>query len=624
MYHSDDSSCVGCDGHKNSGKVLDICDECDGDGTRCLGCDGLPFSDKSYDVCDVCDGDGTSCLGCDGMPKSGKVVDACGICGGNGSSCVGCDGTVASGKMHDACGVCDGDGKSCAGCDGVSNSKKVLDGCGVCAGSNTACMGCDGVLYGQREDACSVCGGQNDTCLVCDPGMFGVDACGVCGGDNSSCAWLSSWKAPVRVISAISLSGISAETLTVDTASEALATTLAAYLNCREDQLHLGTIVEKSSDARRRHSASVSSSTSATHHRVSRSRSTQEWRLASAPQLRVHGDEVLVVVGFYADVGGAAEARQGAARLVDAVETGELAEKLSQHLKTPVQVTLAKPPFFEKLVFEGGGEQKFRDTVSAEDDVTKAGGAPIVVAVVAYLVVAVGVACWSASVPEKVRRPPCTVFALWLVFGILGVHRFYTRTPRVGMLYFFTLGVCGLGWLSDLYWQRRFLFGTGAKSSGSDGVSGKDVVKRGKDLIKHSTFGETWRRKKDQRRNRHQRLDDDIEGSDEGRAGARRGGRLGRTGMRKGAARQGESCGEDNEDEDFENDIELHVVESPKFGAVAPEKAPAAQVERQGGEHVSASALHGVVQGVVVADTSTDDLDELTIHQPAANSTMPN
>jgi hypothetical protein len=42
---------------------------------------------------------------------------------------------------------------------------------------------------------------------------------------------------------------------------------------------------------------------------------------------------------------------------------------------------------------------------------------------------------------------------LWAVFGILGVHRFYTRSPRVGLLYFVTLGGCGVLWLMDLKWQ---------------------------------------------------------------------------------------------------------------------------------------------------------------------------
>ena len=78
------------------------------------------------------------------------------------------------------------------------------------------------------------------------------------------------------------------------------------------------------------------------------------------------------------------------------------------------------------------------------------------------------------------------------------------------MLYFCTLGVCGVGWLADIYWQRKFLFGgapisKGAAAAGGS-VSGKGVLKRGKDLLKNSTFGEQWRRNRDERRNRHQRL----------------------------------------------------------------------------------------------------------------------
>jgi len=41
-------------------------------------------------------------------------------------------------------------------------------------------------------------------------------------------------------------------------------------------------------------------------------------------------------------------------------------------------------------------------------------------------------------------------YILWL-FGFLGAHRFYYGKPGSGTLYFFTLGLCGIGWLVDLF-----------------------------------------------------------------------------------------------------------------------------------------------------------------------------
>jgi hypothetical protein len=39
------------------------------------------------DECGVCEGDGTTCEGCDGVPNSGKLNDTCGVCNGNGRGC---------------------------------------------------------------------------------------------------------------------------------------------------------------------------------------------------------------------------------------------------------------------------------------------------------------------------------------------------------------------------------------------------------------------------------------------------------------------------------------------------------------------------------------------------------
>lgn len=41
-------------------------------------------------------------------------------------------------------------------------------------------------------------------------------------------------------------------------------------------------------------------------------------------------------------------------------------------------------------------------------------------------------------------------YILWL-FGFLGSHRFYYGKPVTGTIYFFTLGLLGVGWIVDLF-----------------------------------------------------------------------------------------------------------------------------------------------------------------------------
>ncbi len=41
-------------------------------------------------------------------------------------------------------------------------------------------------------------------------------------------------------------------------------------------------------------------------------------------------------------------------------------------------------------------------------------------------------------------------YILW-IFGFLGVHRFYYGKPISGTIWFCTLGLCGIGWLIDLF-----------------------------------------------------------------------------------------------------------------------------------------------------------------------------
>ena len=40
-------------------------------------------------------------------------------------------------------------------------------------------------------------------------------------------------------------------------------------------------------------------------------------------------------------------------------------------------------------------------------------------------------------------------YLLW-IFGFLGAHRFYYGRPVTGTIWFFTLGLLGIGWLIDL------------------------------------------------------------------------------------------------------------------------------------------------------------------------------
>lgn len=42
------------------------------------------------------------------------------------------------------------------------------------------------------------------------------------------------------------------------------------------------------------------------------------------------------------------------------------------------------------------------------------------------------------------------VISLW-IFGFLGAHRFYYGKPVTGTIWFFTLGLLGIGWLIDLF-----------------------------------------------------------------------------------------------------------------------------------------------------------------------------
>jgi TM2 domain-containing membrane protein YozV len=44
-----------------------------------------------------------------------------------------------------------------------------------------------------------------------------------------------------------------------------------------------------------------------------------------------------------------------------------------------------------------------------------------------------------------------TIGYLTWIFGFMGAHRFYYGKPKTGTLWFFTLGLFGIGWIVDIF-----------------------------------------------------------------------------------------------------------------------------------------------------------------------------
>ena len=55
---------------------------------------------------------------------------------------------------------------------------------------------------------------------------------------------------------------------------------------------------------------------------------------------------------------------------------------------------------------------------------------------------------YSANEKSVFKLPAC--FVLCLIFGLFGAHRFYVGRKRTGRLYACTLGLLGIGWITDL------------------------------------------------------------------------------------------------------------------------------------------------------------------------------
>ena len=54
------------------------------------------------------------------------------------------------------------------------------------------------------------------------------------------------------------------------------------------------------------------------------------------------------------------------------------------------------------------------------------------------------------TVPGNDTHSKLIGYILW-IFGFMGAHRFYYGKTKTGVLWFFTLGLFGVGWLIDLF-----------------------------------------------------------------------------------------------------------------------------------------------------------------------------
>ncbi len=57
--------------------------------------------------------------------------------------------------------------------------------------------------------------------------------------------------------------------------------------------------------------------------------------------------------------------------------------------------------------------------------------------------------CGSSGQIEK--RELTEAYLLWFFLGLLGGHRFYVGDIGLGVVYLFTLGIFGIGWMADAF-----------------------------------------------------------------------------------------------------------------------------------------------------------------------------
>ncbi|MDN3583287.1 NINE protein [Mucilaginibacter flavus] len=70
-----------------------------------------------------------------------------------------------------------------------------------------------------------------------------------------------------------------------------------------------------------------------------------------------------------------------------------------------------------------------------------------------------------------------TAYLLWFFLGAFGAHKFYLNKIGIGIIYFFTLGLFGIGWFIDLFIlggqvdTYNALFGRGFEAHNNNNVN---------------------------------------------------------------------------------------------------------------------------------------------------------
>ncbi|TMA61940.1 MAG: hypothetical protein E6J69_19665, partial [Deltaproteobacteria bacterium] len=139
--------------------------------------------------------------GCDGLPNSGKTLDRCGVCGGNGSTC-GCgNGIVDPGEQCDGGACCSA---SCTFLPATTVCRAAAGDCDLaetCTGVSNACPAdaskAAGTTCTDDGNPCTldVCDGASTTCrhpagnagAVCRPAASPCDLAEACDGTSATC-----------------------------------------------------------------------------------------------------------------------------------------------------------------------------------------------------------------------------------------------------------------------------------------------------------------------------------------------------------------------------------------------------------------------------------------------------